>query len=128
MPTKALTLTGRILTILLTLFLLVDAGGKIARIEPVMQACRDLGIPDSLVLPIGVTLLLCTALYAIPNTALLGCILLTGYLGGAIFTHVRMTDQPFQAAFAASFATLLWLALYLREPRLRTLIPLRRTA
>ena len=73
--------------------------------------------------PIGVVLLICTVVYAIPTTSVLGAILLTGYLGGATATHVRV-GQPFW--FPVMMGVLVWAGLFLREERLRTLIPLRR--
>jgi hypothetical protein len=113
---------GRIITTLVVLFLLFDAVAKLMRIAPVLAAFTQLGFSTSLAVPIGAVLLLCTILYAIPPTSILGAILLAAYLGGATVTHLR-AGQPFY--FPIIFGVLLWGGLYLREPRLRSLIPLR---
>jgi hypothetical protein len=114
--------TGRIISGLVTAFLLFDGGAKIARIKPVLDAFNSLGYNPNLSVPIGVTLVLCAAIYAIPRTSVLGAILLTGYLGGATATHVR-AGQPFY--FPIVFGVLVWVGLYLRESRLKALVPLR---
>lgn len=114
-----------ILSALLILFLAFDGIGKVLMIEPVKKACAELGITESVVPGIGMVLIASTILYAIPKTSILGAILLTGYLGGAISTHVRLGGPAFPIVFASILGVLVWLALVLREPRLRTLIPLR---
>ena len=81
------------------------------------------GYPATLATPIGLTLLLSTLLYLIPRTAVLGALLVTAYLGGAVATHVRVGDGSY--LFAVLFGVLAWAGLYLREPRLRALLPLR---
>jgi hypothetical protein len=123
------TWVGRILTGLLVSLFLLDGGFKVVPPEPVLKACEELGIPASVVPGIGISLLISTALYAIPTTTVLGAILLTGYLGGAVMTHVRVipTHGAFSVVFAVVFGMLVWLAVYLREPRLRALVPLRCT-
>src|ERR1700682_5057951 len=113
---------GRIISTLVVLFLLFDAVAKLMKIAPVLQAFTQLGFPPSLAVPIGAVLLVCTILYVIPPTSILGAILLTAYLGGATVTHVR-AGQPFY--FPVIFGVLVWGGLYLRENRLRALIPLR---
>ena len=113
---------GRIISTLVVLFLLFDAVAKLMRIAPVLAAFTQLGFSTSLVIPIGAVLLLCTILYMISPTSILGAILLAAYLGGATVTHLR-AGQPFY--FPIIFGVLLWGGLYLREPRLRALIPLR---
>jgi hypothetical protein len=76
--------------------------------------------------PIGIVLLICTALYAIPSTAVLGALVLTGYLGGAVVSQMRIGAPLLgNTLFPIYFAVLLWAGIYLREPRLRTLIPVR---
>jgi DoxX-like family len=112
-------LTGRIISILCILFLLFDAIMKVIRERHSIEASAQLGWPEHLVQPIGIALLLSTILYAIPRTAFVGAILLTGYLGGATATMVR-TGQPLY--FAVAFGILVWVGLFLREPRLRGLI------
>jgi hypothetical protein len=82
------------------------------------------GYPASLIVPIGLLELICVVLYVIPRTAVLGAVLSTGYLGGAIATHVRVSDPAFVGALILGI--LVWAGLYLREPRLRLLLPLRK--
>jgi hypothetical protein len=113
---------GRIISTLVVLFLLFDAIAKLMKITPVLEAFTRLGFSTGLAVPIGVVLLVCTIVYVIPPTAILGAILLTGYLGGATVTHLR-AGQPFY--FPILFGVLVWGGLYLREYRLQALIPLR---
>jgi hypothetical protein len=117
---------GRILSGLAALFLLFDAVIKLMKIRAVAEAFVKLGYPTSLAVPIGIVLLACVVIYTIPRTSVLGAILLTGYLGGAIATHVRVGDPLFShVLFPTYVALLIWGGLYLREERLRALIPLR---
>ena len=113
---------GRIISTLVVLFLLFDAVAKLMRIAPVLQAFARLGYPERLAVPIGILLLACTTVYVIPRTSVLGAILLSAYLGGAIATHVR-AGEPFY--FPVVFGVLVWGGLYLREDRLGELVPLR---
>ena len=125
-PSRSRLLTGRILTILATLFLLFDGVMKLFQPLPVTKAMTQLGFPSHLSVPIGVILLICTALYALPTTSVLGSILLTGYLGGAVVSQMRIGASLFGSTlFPIYFAVLLWAGIYLREPRLRALIPVR---
>jgi hypothetical protein len=112
--------TARILGTLLSLFLVVDAIGKILRFAPYVEGTAKVGYPDGCLVPLGVVLLVSTLLYVWPRTAVLGAVLLTGYLGGATATHVRI-GQPF--VFPVIFGVLLWGCLYLRDARLRALLP-----
>ena len=121
---RAARLTGWALGVLPSLLLLFSAVMKLMRPPEVVKGFADLGWPDRLAVPIGVVELVCTIVYLIPQTAVLGAILLTGYLGGAMATHVRL-GQPFFMQFL--IGVVLWLGLYLRERRLRALLPLRRT-
>ncbi len=108
------------------LFLLSDGIMKLVKPESVVQATVQLGYPESVIVGLGIVLLACTALYLIPRTAVLGAILLTGYLGGAIATQVRVGNPLFtHILFPVYLALLLWGGLFLREQRLRALIPLR---
>jgi hypothetical protein len=116
---------GRGLTLLLTLFLLMDAGMKLAMVEMVVTESAKVGVPAGAIFGLGVTLLVATLLYAAPPTTVLGAILLTGYFGGAIFAHVRTSDQWFPIVFAATFGVLVWLSVCLREPRLWRVLPIR---
>ncbi|HEX5964335.1 MAG TPA: DoxX family protein [Pyrinomonadaceae bacterium] len=116
---------GRIVSWLPAAFLLVDGVAKLFKPAAVVEATVKLGYPESVITPLGILLIACTLLYLIPRTAVLGAILLTGYLGGAAATHVRVGDGVFPVAFAVTFGALLWLGLYLRDARLRQLVPLR---
>ncbi len=116
---------GRVLGALPTLFLLVDGGMKLVKPPLVVKATLELGYPASAIVGIGLVLLASTVLYVIPRTAVLGAILLTGYLGGAVATHVRVSAPIFNILFAVSFGVLLWGSLWLRDNRLRELLPLR---
>jgi hypothetical protein len=119
--------TGRIMSALPALFLLVDAIGKLVKPAPVVEGTVQLGYPESVLLGLGIVLLTCTVLYVIPQTAILGAILLTGYLGGAVATHVRVGSPLItHILFPVYVAVLVWGGLYLRDERLRALIPLRR--
>jgi DoxX-like family len=114
--------TGRIISAILVLFLLADGLAKVMKAGPVLKAFDELGYARTVAVPIGILLLVCTILYAIPRTSIFGAILLTGYLGGATATHVR-AGQPFY--FPIVFGVLVWLGLFLRETRLHALVPLR---
>ena len=115
--------TGRIISGLIILFMLFDGGAKVVRFAPYVEGTVKAGFADSFVVPLGIVELICTIIYAIPQTSILGAILLAAYFGGATATHVRL-GQPFW--FPIVFGILTWLALYLREPRLRSLVPLRK--
>ena len=117
--------TGRLISGLVVLFMLFDCITKILRLPQVVDATVKVGYPASTVLPIGVTLLICVILYIIPRTSILGAVLIVGYLGGAVATNVRASQPAFNSAFAITFGVLTWLGLYLREPRLRALVPLK---
>lgn len=117
---------GRIMSGLPALFLLVDAVAKLIKPAPVVEGTIKLGYLEGMIVPLGIVLLACTVLYAIPRTSVLGAILLTGYLGGAVATHVRVGDPLFShVLFPTYFGVLIWGGLYLRDERLRALIPLR---
>ena len=96
MNSKVSIITGRVLSTIIVLFMFFDAFGKIAKVEPVMKACAEMQQPGNTIVPIGITLAVCTIIYAIPQTAVLGAILLTGYLGGAVATHVRLNAPMFK--------------------------------
>jgi hypothetical protein len=123
-PTKTQLWTGRILSILVILFLTFDAVIKLLRLPMVEEASAKLGYAAPTVFHLGFVLLTCVILYAIPQTSILGAILLTGYLGGAVATHTRVGDPLFShILFPTYLGAILWLALYLRNPRLRSLVP-----
>ncbi|MCI0535189.1 MAG: DoxX family protein [Verrucomicrobiales bacterium] len=116
---------GAGLTGLVVLFLAFDGITKVIRLTPVMEACQKMGIGPELVVGIGILLLACTVLYVTPKTAILGAILLTGYLGGAAAAHMIARSGIFPTAFAIGFGVLVWAGLILREPRLLRWILLR---
>jgi hypothetical protein len=118
--------TGWIITALVLLFLTFDGVTKLLRIAPVVKAFEQLGLPLNTVIGIGLVLLACTTIYAIPTTAVLGAILLTGYLGGAAAIQVRAGSGAFPVAFSIAMGVLAWVGLVLREPRLIGTILLRR--
>jgi len=117
---------GRVISALPVLFLLFDGVIKLMKIEPVVQSFAQLGYPVGLAAGIGILELACVVVYVIPRTSILGAILLTGYLGGAIATHVRIGSPYFTHTFFPIYVALLvWGGLFLREDRLRALVPLR---
>ncbi|MFN0103664.1 MAG: DoxX family protein [Bryobacteraceae bacterium] len=115
--------TGRILSGWAALFLLVDGVMKLFKPAVVVESTLQLGYPESAITGIGVVLLACTILYIVPRTAILGAILLTGYLGGAVATHVRVEGGWFAVLFPVLFGVMIWGGLWLRDHRLRALIP-----
>ena len=118
---------GRVLSALAILFLLFDCVIKLLQLPVAVEGTTQLGYPASVVLGIGVVELACLVLYVIPRTSVFGAILFTGYLGGAIATHVRIGSPLFtHVLFPIYVAVLLWGGLYAREDRLRALIPVRR--
>lgn len=114
--------TGRILGALSVLFLLMDGGMKLFKPPFVVQATAQLGYPESTIVGIGVVLLSCTVLYVIPRTAVLGAILLTGYLGGAVASNVRAGTPFFNVVFPLLFAVAVWASLILRNKRLESML------
>jgi len=117
---------GRIVSALPVLFLLMDGIMKLIKTAPVVEATVKLGYPVTTIVPIGIVLLTCTVLYVIPRTSIIGAILLTGYLGGAVASHVRVGDPLFtHVLFPVYLGVMIWLGLYLRDNRLRSLVPLR---
>jgi hypothetical protein len=122
---KALFWTGWVLSALPALFLLFDAVMKLVKPAFVVEGTMKYGYPESSIIPLGIVLLASTFVYLIPRTAVLGAILLTGYLGGAVATHVRAEEGWFPILFPVVFGALLWVGLVLRDARLRALVPLR---
>jgi DoxX-like protein len=115
--------TGRVMSALVVLFLLFDGVTKLLRLPMVVEATRRLGYPESSIQVIGVILLVCTVLYAIPTTAVLGAVLLTGYLGGAVATNLRVGNPLFShVLFPVYMGALLWAGLLLRRPQLRAVV------
>lgn len=127
-PSTAMRWGGRILTGIPVAFLIVDGVMKLANVKAVADAMPLLGWPAGLAAPLGILLLSCVALYVIPQTAVLGAILLTGYLGGAVATHVRIGDPLFShVLFPTYIGAMIWGGLFLRDARVRALIPFRGT-
>ena len=119
---KTMLWVGRVISALMIVFMLFDAGIKILKLPAAVEGTVRLGYPASTVQPIGVIGLVCVLLHAIPRTSILGAILLTGYFGGATATQVRVQDAWY--FFPPVLGALIWVGLYLRDERLRTLIPL----
>jgi len=113
---------GRIISALPALFLLVDGGMKLVKPVVVVEATVQLGYDESVIVGLGVVLLVCTVLYLLPPTSFLGAILLTGYLGGAVATHVRIGDSLFPIFFPVILGIMLWGGLLLRDDPLRAYI------
>lgn len=112
---------GRVISALPALFLLIDGIMKLVKPPVVVEATVKLGYSETVIVGLGIVLLACTIIYLIPRTAVLGAILLTGYLGGAIATHVRVGDPLFTIIFPVILGTMIWGGLYLRHERLRSL-------
>jgi len=116
--------TGRVITVLVSLLFFFSATMKFVGGAVVKEGMAHLGLPESMIIPLGILEAACTIIYLIPATSVLGAILLAGYMGGAICTHWRVGD-PFVGQIG--IALVIWLAIYLREPRLKALIPLRKS-
>jgi hypothetical protein len=124
-PSSARIFCGRVMTALPSLFLLVDGVMKLVKPPVVVETTVRLGYPESAILPIGAVLIACTLIHLVPATAVLGAALLTGYLGGAVATHVRVGGDAFSIVFPALIGALLWGGLVLRDPRVAALLPIR---
>src|SRR6185503_4239549 len=112
---------GRVISALPALFLLIDGIMKLVKPPVVVEATVKLGYSETVIVGLGIMLLACTIIYLIPRTAVLGAILLTGYLGGAIATHVRVGDPLFTIIFPVILGAMIWGGLYLRDARVRSL-------
>jgi DoxX-like family len=123
---RGMLLTGRVLSGLMALFFILDGVGHLMKPAPVVDAFARLGYPLSASIGIGLLLLICTAIYVTPRTSVLGAILLTGYLGGAVSTHVRAGSSLFETVFPVILGVLVWAGLLVRDEPLRKLIPWRR--
>ena len=119
-------LTGRVITGLAAAFLLMDASMKVFALQPAVAGTTELGYPAATVVPIGLVLTVCLVTFLVPRTAVLGAVLLTGYLGGAVATHVRIASPLFShTLFPVYIGALVWSGLWLRDDRVRALLPLR---
>ncbi len=125
-PSKAARIMGAVSSALPVLFLAFDGVIKILNLQPVVDASTLLVLPVDLAPRLGVVLLACLVVYLLPRTAVLGAILLTAYLGGAIAVQVRVGAEPFSLVFPILIAVLLWGGLYWRNPLVRTVLSLRR--
>jgi hypothetical protein len=114
--------SGRIVSALAALFLIFDGGIKVMQLAAAVDGSVQLGYPAHLVLGLGILELACLAIYLLPRTAFLGAVLLTGYLGGAVATHVRIGSPVFSVIFPILIGALLWGGLALRDSRLRALL------
>ena len=122
---RAQIVTGRVLSGLAIAFLTFDAGIKVLQLPPAVEGTTSLGYAASAVLGIGLLELACLALYALPATSILGAVLLTGYFGGAIASHARLGNPLMShVLFPVYVAVLVWGGLYLRDARLRILVPI----
>ena len=121
---KATLWTGRAITAIVALFLGFDGVTKVIRDPHVLSAMADLAFPERAIVAIGAVILLCTLLFLIPSTSVLGALLLTAHLGGAVAIQVRADHPVFECVFPIIFGALMWLGIYLRDPRLRALLPL----
>jgi hypothetical protein len=118
---------GRFASGLVIFLLLLDASGKLARLPPVVEGTAQLGFPAGSVLQIGVVELLCVVAYLVPGTSVAGAVLLTGYLGGAVATHLRMESPLWTHVLSPVYVGLfVWGGLLLRDPALRAFLPVRR--
>jgi DoxX-like family len=122
---KGMLWTGYIISGLVVLFMIFDGVTKVIKVPQVIAASAKIGYNAGTVVGIGATLLVCTALYVIPRTSIFGAILLTGYLGGAVDANVHSGTALFNTSFPIMFGVLVWLGIYLRDQRLRALVPLR---
>ena len=122
---KGMLWAGRIMSALPALFLILDAAMKLAMLDIVVETTVKMGYPQSVILGLGIVLLASSVIYLIPQTSVLGAIVLTGYLGGAVATHVRVGDGMFPICFPIILGALIWGGLVLRDARLRSLLPLR---
>jgi hypothetical protein len=126
---RSQTWLGRGLSAVAALFLLFDGTGKLLGVQPVVEGTARLGYPPEIVFSLGAILLSCVLAYMIPRTSILGALLLTGYLGGAVATHVRVENPLFtHILFPTYIGALIWGGLILRDGRVRALLPIRRSS
>jgi len=121
-PSKTMFWAGWVLTVVVGLMMIMSGVMKLNGSEQVVEGFAHLGWPDKLALGLGIVEISCAVIYLIPQTTVLGAILLTGYLGGAIATHVRI-GEGIIVQFA--LGVVVWLGIYLRDPRIRSLLPFR---
>jgi hypothetical protein len=121
-PRASALWTGRVLSALAMMFLGFDASLKLLKLAPAVEATTKLGYSENVIVGLGVVQLICLVVYVFPRTAVLGAVLWTGYLGGAVATHIRVGSPLFShVLFPVYIGALLWVGLWLRDPRLRAL-------
>ena len=125
-PGRAASIAGWIVTVLMALMLLLDCAAHFAVPRQVVDAFVRLGLPISLSVPLAILLLVCVVLYIVPKTSVFGVVLLTGYFGGAVAIQLRAGSPTFETVFPIILGAIAWAGIYLREPRLRAILPLRR--
>ena len=126
---KTHIIIGRVLSGIAIAFLTFDSVGKLLRVQPVVEGTAELGYPVSVIVPLGIVLLSCVLIYAVPRTSVIGALLLTGYLGGAVATHVRVSNPLLShTLFPIYVAVFVWAGLVLRDARLRILLPVGRAS
>lgn len=119
--------TGWVLTGLVALFYFLDAGMKLFQLPIVSETLAGLGWPASAAVPLGIVMLISTVLYVVPKTSVLGAVLMTAYLGGAVATHARVGSPIFShMLFGVYVGVLMWAGLFLKDARVRALLPFRR--
>lgn len=123
---RMMTLAGWLLTLGVTAYLLLDVSYDLRQVKMAIDANRTMGIPADAVLPIGIVGLGCTLLYLFPPTSALGAILLTGFLGGAVVTHLRVHGSLNDIGENVLIGVIAWSGLWLRDSAIRRIIPLRR--
>ena len=123
---KAALWTGRTISGLVVLFLLFDSITKLLKVDAVLKAATQMGFSAGQIVGIGLLLLICTIIYVIPRTSVLGAILLTGYLGGATAIQVHVRTPWFATLFPVIFGVLVWAGLFMHDELLRSLIPVRK--
>ena len=124
-PSNAVLWTGRVMSGLIVAFMLLDSVMHLAKPAPVVDAFAQLGFPISLSVPLGIIGLICAIAYAVPRLSVLGAILLTGYYGGAVVTNWRVLHPVFECIFPILLGVIAWGGLWLRDEKLRALIPWR---
>ena len=120
--------TGRIISGLCILFLLVDAGMKVIKTTPSVEGTISLGLPENFVQPLGFIILAFTILYSIPRTAIFGAVLLTAHLGAAVGIFIQQFHGSLAFLFPFIFCVLMWTGLFLQDEKLRAVVPLKKQA
>jgi len=113
---------GRILSALAVIFLAFDSSIKLMRLPVVLEATAQLGFPPGSIVLVGIVLLACTLVYVIPRTRVVGAVLLTGYLGGAVAAQMRVGNPPFETLFPIIVGSVIWAGILVRDHRVRALL------